>query len=169
MKCLSIQQPYANFVCSGVKTVENRSWKTDYRGRILIHASGYSFAWPDADFLPESYLKRMEPFIGVDDLSDLPKDLLAYHNLVKRTFSFYSQEFSKNDNLEWLESAVKKFGYALPAMSIVGEAELANIVETCDNEFADESRYHWILENPVLYDKPVANVVGRLRLWEYRG
>jgi len=38
-RCLSIQQPYAWAVCSGLKTVENRSWSTDFRGLIAIHAS----------------------------------------------------------------------------------------------------------------------------------
>ena len=39
MKCLSIQQPWASMVCSGVKDVENRSWRQkESPGRILIHA-----------------------------------------------------------------------------------------------------------------------------------
>jgi hypothetical protein len=41
-------------VCgAGVKTVENRTWKTEYRGRLLIHASGDSYSWPDFTSLPE--------------------------------------------------------------------------------------------------------------------
>jgi hypothetical protein len=31
--------PYAWLICKGFKPVENRSWKTDFRGRIYIHAS----------------------------------------------------------------------------------------------------------------------------------
>jgi len=38
-KALSIMQPWAHLVCAGVKRVENRTWNTDYRGLILIHAS----------------------------------------------------------------------------------------------------------------------------------
>ncbi len=37
-KTLSIQQPYALLAAMGVKDIENRTWKTDYRGRIYIHA-----------------------------------------------------------------------------------------------------------------------------------
>jgi hypothetical protein len=33
---LSINQPYAEFICNGKKTIEIRSWKTEYRGNILI-------------------------------------------------------------------------------------------------------------------------------------
>lgn len=40
MKALTIKQPYAHFVACGIKDIENRTWKTKYRGRILIHAGG---------------------------------------------------------------------------------------------------------------------------------
>lgn len=38
MKALSIKQPWAYLICSGIKDVENRSWRTNYRGKVLIHA-----------------------------------------------------------------------------------------------------------------------------------
>lgn len=38
MKAMSIKQPWAELIVSGVKDVENRTWSTDYRGPILIHA-----------------------------------------------------------------------------------------------------------------------------------
>ncbi|MBK5719920.1 hypothetical protein JGH11_03455 [Dysgonomonas sp. Marseille-P4677] len=43
-KTLSIQQPYALLAAMGVKDIENRSWKTDYRGRIYIHACSFRSA-----------------------------------------------------------------------------------------------------------------------------
>lgn len=40
MKVLSVQQPWASAICTGVKDVENRTWQTkNAPGRILIHAS----------------------------------------------------------------------------------------------------------------------------------
>lgn len=36
--CISILQPYAWLIVHGIKPVENRTWRTGYRGRILIHA-----------------------------------------------------------------------------------------------------------------------------------
>ena len=39
LRCLSIQQPWAWMICSGDKDIENRNWKTDFRGTIAIHAS----------------------------------------------------------------------------------------------------------------------------------
>lgn len=39
MKALSLRQPWASLVLSGTKTIENRTWRTSYRGCILIHAA----------------------------------------------------------------------------------------------------------------------------------
>jgi hypothetical protein len=36
--CLSIRQPYAWLIVNGIKPVENRTWPTKFRGRVLIHA-----------------------------------------------------------------------------------------------------------------------------------
>ena len=39
MKALSIKEPYATLILDGVKRIETRSWKTNHRGDLLIHAS----------------------------------------------------------------------------------------------------------------------------------
>jgi hypothetical protein len=39
MKCLSVKQPWASLIASGRKTVELRTWRTIYRGPIIICAS----------------------------------------------------------------------------------------------------------------------------------
>ena len=38
MKCLSISQPFADLIVKGKKTIELRSWNTNFRGEFLIHA-----------------------------------------------------------------------------------------------------------------------------------
>lgn len=38
MKALSIRQPWAWLIAAGHKDIENRAWRTEYRGRFLIHA-----------------------------------------------------------------------------------------------------------------------------------
>ena len=40
MKTLAIRQPWATYIAEGSKTIEVRSWRTDYRGPLLIVASG---------------------------------------------------------------------------------------------------------------------------------
>ena len=39
MKALSVKQPWATLLVEGQKTIEVRSWKTEYRGHLLICAS----------------------------------------------------------------------------------------------------------------------------------
>lgn len=38
MKALTIRQPWASLIAAGVKTIETRSWSTEYRGPLAIHA-----------------------------------------------------------------------------------------------------------------------------------
>ena len=38
MKAITIKQPWATLIMSGVKRFEFRSWKTNFRGDVLIHA-----------------------------------------------------------------------------------------------------------------------------------
>lgn len=47
MKALSIRQPWAWLIVNGYKDVENRTWPTNLRGTILIHAAK---TMTDADY-----------------------------------------------------------------------------------------------------------------------
>lgn len=46
MKALTICQPYAHLIMQGRKTCENRTWATNYRGQLYIHA-GKNRQWLD--------------------------------------------------------------------------------------------------------------------------
>ena len=39
MKVLSLKEPYASLIKEKIKTVETRSWETNYRGKLYIHSS----------------------------------------------------------------------------------------------------------------------------------
>lgn len=39
MKTLSVRQPWAWLIVHGLKDIENRTWKTKFRGKCLVHAS----------------------------------------------------------------------------------------------------------------------------------
>ena len=38
MKALSIRQPWAWLIVNAYKDIENRTWSTDFRGRVYVHA-----------------------------------------------------------------------------------------------------------------------------------
>lgn len=52
MKALSITEPYATLIRNGVKQIETRSWKTNYRGELFIHASSTK--------IPKQYMENKE-------------------------------------------------------------------------------------------------------------
>lgn len=39
MKVITIKEPYATLIAEGLKEYEFRTWKTKYRGEVLIHAA----------------------------------------------------------------------------------------------------------------------------------
>ena len=50
MKAITISQPYASLIASGSKWIENRTWPTNYRGALAIHA-GKGLQYLDRDEL----------------------------------------------------------------------------------------------------------------------
>ena len=68
IKVISIRQPWAWLICSGFKNIENRSWRTNYRGRLYIHA-GKSFDWDALDYLdqylPYEYYRLVHIYFGI--------------------------------------------------------------------------------------------------------
>jgi hypothetical protein len=56
---LSLKQPWAALVVAGLKSIEVRGWRTDRRGRILIHASKVPDQRPEAwKRVPRGLLQR---------------------------------------------------------------------------------------------------------------
>lgn len=48
MKAISIKQPWGSLIVSGVKDIENRTWATKFRGRVLVHAGAKSANYWDS-------------------------------------------------------------------------------------------------------------------------
>jgi hypothetical protein len=68
---LSIRQPWASLVVLGFKPLENRNWRTTFRGRFAIHAAkGCTTA---------EYQAAMEFALAINP--DLPNETFAYPNL----------------------------------------------------------------------------------------
>jgi hypothetical protein len=125
LKTLSVRQPWANLIVHGIKDVENRTRKTNYRGRILIHA-------PAKD----------EYKHGI-----FTKDQL--HDIWNRA----------GNRIRMLRVREKS--------AIIGSVEIVDCIRDSDSVWAEEDCWHWILKDPILFDKPILNVKGKLSLWEY--
>ena len=186
---LSIKNPVSYLVCSGAKWVENRSWKTDYRGRVYIHSSGNE----DMSFTSfEPFARGLSAFVdGVEakygrfpaekDVKKIVKefgverwnDFILYEDAIEFLGSYYTGHYgegwtdavnSMDDKA--LRNFCKERGLACKSFAIIGHVDLVDIAEGSESLWAEEGQYHWILDNAVLYDKPVLNVKGKLRLFD---
>lgn len=66
IRALSLQQPYANLVASGKKTLETRKWSTPYRGDMLICASRSGVGEPKGVALCVVELVSIRPMLTSD-------------------------------------------------------------------------------------------------------
>jgi len=72
MRCLTVCEPYALAISWGIKRVENRTWPTNHRGPLLIHA-GKSKAWMDTLSVAES--DEMIAYCRKNNIVDLDAEL----------------------------------------------------------------------------------------------
>jgi len=165
MKALSIKQPYSQLICEGIKDIENRSFKTHFRGSIYIHAS---MKWHDRLKTNSIYTKEQVSCIldnakGVFEYRKYftPKfreplhvgaiigqvdivDCVINHESIwaDKTPIVYKKPLLKDKNLRGYDEALKMYNENKPI-------------------------WNWVLANPVIYEKPILNVKGKLSFWEF--
>lgn len=150
MKACSIKQPWASLIAYGIKDIENRTWKTNFRGRIYIHASG---RW-------------------VQRPSDMNTFALLYND------AQWMEIIKKHENFSSFLVANPQVDPKLPLSAIIGEVDIVDCVINHPSIWAEKTEtsagypikhiiYNWVLANAVIYDEPILNVKGKLSLWEY--
>ena len=147
MKAISIKQPWASLIAHGIKDIENRTWKTNYRGKVYIHASAKQAGSYD-ELLND--LQKIE-FKEKYDRVTLRKQhhfsaIIGEVDIVDCVINHPSIWAEKSDNYG------RFFRNGVPAY--VGKKENKPI-------------YNWVLDNPVIYEKPILNVKGKLSFWEF--
>lgn len=169
MKALSIKQPWASLIAHGIKDVENRTWKTNFRGRIYIHSTKDVIYWKNALSLNQIDQVRIENY-----------ELLA--GIVRRNLKVIptSAIIGEVDIVDcvinhpsiWAENSIIK-----PKKDdFIYQFDVPNGIDSFDGDAYDiamkkyqESKpiYNWILANPVLYEEPMLNVKGKLSFWNF--
>lgn len=146
-KALSIKQPYASLIALGIKDIENRTWKTNFRGRIYIHASGI-------------FDKTFDDRLSGAMYQEYHKQTRLYLN--KQSISY--------------DYRIVEFYHEQPKSAIIGEVDIIDCIINHNSIWAEESNidlcdtkttYNWVLANPVMYDKPILNVKGKLSFWNF--
>lgn len=86
MKALSTKQPWAWLIVNGYKDIENRTWGTNVRGPILIHAgnrfdeAGYTYVKSRFGVIMpsrEEFKKMRGGIVGVCEIKDCVTDSLS--------------------------------------------------------------------------------------------
>jgi hypothetical protein len=170
VETLSVRQPYASFICNGLKDVENRTYKTNHRGRLLIHACGDGMYLPDDRYLPPEMRKEYDKWWKVEgdilDDSLLSKDLKKFYKYYLDGIKFYGVEIEEGFSAK-IKQAAKETGLYMPSQAIIGECQLIDVVNDSKSEWAEKGCFHWILKKPTMYKKPIISVLGHLRLWQF--
>lgn len=139
-RVLSVRQPWAFLLVSGIKNVENRTWRTDYTGPLLIHAGkswdhkGYAIIqklFPDAAEVIE---KHFRPIYG------------------------------------WGCKSCPVGAHADEFGAIVGQVELTGCWppnKPIPSIWAEPDLFHWIIPDAKVFDEPIP-ARGYQGLWRYK-
>ena len=109
MKVLTLRQPWATLVAEGIKKYEFRSWKTKYRGKILIHA-GTGIDKDDMKKYENMNLefpsRRIIAVVEIEDCLELDEDLnkkiisennIAYGHKIRTGYAWKLKNIKKID------------------------------------------------------------------------
>lgn len=150
MKVLTVKQPWAYLLCSGIKDIENRTWKLPkkYKGeRVLIHASGAKMKGVEGDYFNEDQIGHL--YCGHTPLEELHK----YHGLRNRYSAIIGSvrfvDCTFNHHSIWAEKSE----------GIATGGHVINVNKPII--------WNWVLANPILFEKPILNVKGKLGFWNY--
>ena len=71
MKAISLKQPWASLIAIGKKTIETRTWKTNYRGELLIVSSKtFDKNFPHHNFFEVFYEIPLGKALAIANLID---------------------------------------------------------------------------------------------------
>ncbi|GAA4743005.1 ASCH domain-containing protein [Flavisolibacter ginsenosidimutans] len=128
-KALSLLQPWASLVVTGIKKIETRSWQTAYRGTLFVHASlgkkgkvlvnepPFSKYIPDFDALPFGAV------IGQVNLDEIvPVEKLFYSDAMLNTLTLEEKAFGDytKGRYAWLLSEPVMFDKPIPMKGGLG-------------------------------------------------
>ena len=64
MKAISLWNPWAALIRCGAKTIETRSWSTQYRGQLAIHAAKKRLRREDVEWMPRQFWEAFMTAMG---------------------------------------------------------------------------------------------------------
>lgn len=172
MKTLSVRESWAYYIVAGLKDIENRTWRTDYRGPLLVHASGSYQGIPDPLEAGEICLPVGCDYFRVCGIAHKTKTMGIYWQKTEDGgVSFKAKKSEKlPDDIErewafWDRLFTSKPPYC-PTRAVIGMVELVDIVRDSKSPWAEPGQYHWVLKNAEWFKRPIIGITGKLGLFE---
>jgi hypothetical protein len=133
VKTLTLTQPWATLVAIGAKRIETRSWGTNYRGPVAIHAAKGFPEWAQTACLDEPFFTALTAGRGTSNALDLPRGvvvatcrLVAVHPVASANLRPWAaeHEFEFGDysvgRYAWLLDEVEPLPEPVPARGALG-------------------------------------------------
>jgi hypothetical protein len=152
VRAITLWQPWASLIVCGTKKIETRSWSTKIRGTVAIHA---------AKKVPLEAIQLLATKAFQEGLKILLPINMKY---IIMEFLPRGKVIGTVDIIDCVEIVGKlKNGYPL----VVFKSEVKSIVgpEVLFGDFT-RGRYAWILENPVMFEKPIP-AMGSQGFWNW--
>lgn len=144
MKAITLWQPWASLIVAGTKMIETRSWNTNIRGRVAVHAAQ----------------KRDGYSLQLMDTPEFQEGLKAYDTIGR--------------GKTWIVDINNTFGCIVGTVEIIDSWPIEELIGTGydtpkERAFGDwrEGRWGWILQKPVLFEKPIP-AKGAQGFWNWR-
>ena len=112
MKALSIQNPYAHIILCGEKTIENRTWKTKYRGDLLIHAG---------KGIDKEAIKRLEKYLPKELLTGKILGKVTLVDCIKMSPEFKERLLKENKDIYAKSSFQENYGWQMDNVQVFKE------------------------------------------------
>ncbi len=143
MKTLTIKEPWASLIINGYKKYEFRSWKTSYRGKILIHSSINSDKCALSNFKKLNLTYTNGHIIGEATIKDcLPITKELNNKLIKENKLVYGN--NKRNGYAWELTNIKKYSKKISAKGHLSlwdyytPKEIMNIMENINYGYLDK-------------------------------
>lgn len=160
-KVISLLQPWATLVVMGAKRIETRSWNTNYRGELLIHAS---------QRFNKEQAKAMAKDPAFDIIGEAGYDWRPWGKPTTLPLGAIIGSVNLVDTFQFSKDAQSQLqAYGAEQNPWIPYREGGNDFESLEEEdewqdniikelaFGDYSpgRYGWLLSNPVMFDRPI--------------
>ena len=120
MKALTVKQPWAQLIIEGYKEYEFRSWKTNYRGKILIHAGKNLENEMLVRFQDYKLNYTLGAIVGEAELTDC---ILVDENFNKKLKETNPTVYGRSNHVEtyaWKLENIKKYSKPVPIKGKLG-------------------------------------------------